>query len=217
MKLIKWLILALVNLLLLALVALPVLANGVPKTIYLNYSPEFSNSGSEAAHGEAVVAVAEQWIELKAEGLPQLADGEMYQAWIVQAETGEMVSLGTFNADAAGQVNYSADLVDVPNVDYRYMVISIEPANDSDPAADERRVIAGVFPNAQLQPVVGTATPTLAPGVTPTPGPPVNLPQTGGENAGFWHWDIASVIVGFGLGLVITLLFSLGFNHKETG
>lgn len=214
MKMLRWLISGLINLLFVTLFVLPVAANGVPKTIYLNYLPEFSNFGATEAHGEAVVAVAEAWVELTAEGLPQLTDGEIYEAWIVQAETGEMVSLGTFNADAEGRVNYAADLVDVPNVDYRYMVISIEPANDADPGADERRAIAGVFPNAQLQPASGTATPTLAPGVIPTPGAPATLPLTGGANTGFWHLDMESLLVGFGLGTVITLLFWYGLNSQ---
>ena len=181
--------------------ALPAAANGVPVKIFLNYLPEFSNYGSPQATGVALVSFGEAWVDIQAEGLPPVS-GQLYEAWLARTETGDMISLGKFNADASGRVAYHAEFEQLPEADYRYFFISVEPDPDPDPAADSRRTIAGIFPNAEVVKATGTPTPTLVPGVTPTPGAPAALPVTGElffQNVtGFW-----SLVLGLvGLGII---------------
>lgn len=173
------------------------LANGAPVTIFLSYLPDVSTYGSPDANGTAVVSIGEAWLELEAQGLPQLQD-ELYEAWVIDAETGEMRSFGKFNAAADGTVDYKVELDNLVYSDYRYFVISVEPEPDPDPEADPRWTIGGVFPNPELLIVSGTATPVQNSnaeeaavdnanlGGTPDPlatagppGPPPALPETG--------------------------------------
>ena len=93
--------------------------------------------------------------------------------------------------------------------------MTVEPEGDTNSEADERRAIGGVFPNPQLQPVRATPTVPLAPGVTPTPGPPLTLPVTGEANPTVWVWDIESLLLGVALGVVMTLTFWFGFDQKN--
>ena len=188
----------------LATFAVPATANGSPVKIFLNYLPELSNYGPTDASGVALVSIGEAWVDLTIDGLPQL-ENVRYQAWLIIADTEEMVSLGTFTPNADGQVTYHAELDELPITDYRFFVISVERDPDPDPAADERRTIAGVFPNAELQIVSGTPTPTIEPGVTPTPGAPATLPVTGKMVSGFRLLALGLgggiLLVGLGVGL----------------
>lgn len=175
--------------------AVPASANGAPIKLFLNYLPEYSNYGPTEATGVALVSIGEAWVDLKVEGLPQLS-GQRFEAWLVKAETDEMISLGKFDADAAGHVAYYHELDQIPEAEYRYFVITIEPEPDPSPAAEANRSIAGVFPNAEVEVVSGTPTPTLVPGITPTPGAPATLPVTG-SIVGFWSLGVG--ILGLGL------------------
>lgn len=191
----------------LLLLAIPVLANGKPVTIYLSFLPEFSNTGAETATGTAKVSIGEAWVDLTADGLPQL-QGEQYEGWLQEAETGKRFSVGKFNADANGHVSYYVQLDNIPVADYQYFLITIEPDPDPSPDADARITIAGLFPNPQLVEVTPTPIPTaLAPqlitgtetmtgtmpageggsaamNATPTPPPPAELPVTGKTDFG---------------------------------
>jgi hypothetical protein len=177
----------------------PATANGAPVKIFLNYLPELSNYGSTTASGVAQVSVGEAWVDIQAEGLSQL-DGVEYEAWLVTADTNQMISLGKFNSDVDGNVDYYAEFDDIPLLEYRFFVISVEDVPDADlQTADSRRTIAGVFPNARLEVVSGTPTPTLGPGITPTPGAPAGLPVTGNVNT----TALAAIVwLGFGLALL---------------
>jgi len=206
MQRLKWSILSILALL--AITVLPALANGKPITIYLNYLPEFSNAGATNASGTARVSIGEAWVEIKADGMPAL-NGEQYEAWLQEGDTGNRLSLGKFNADANGHVDYYAELDFIPEADYRYFLVTIETDPDASPDADARVSIAGVFPTAEL--VIVNTTPTAAAElvsggdgtsvVTPTNGsevtpsltdgatdstvvspPPATLPVTGQDN-----------------------------------
>lgn len=157
MQRLKWIIIS--ALALLAMTVLPALANGKPITIYLNYLPEFSNAGMTDASGTARVSIGEAWVEIKADGMPAL-NGEQYEAWIQDGETGNRLSLGKFNADATGHVDYYNELDFIPEADYRYFLITIESDPDASPSADARVSIAGVFPTAELLVVNTTPTPS---------------------------------------------------------
>ena len=182
----------------------PAAANGAPIKIFLNYLPEFSNFGPTEATGEALLSIGEAWVELTVDGLPKL-EGQQYQAWLITAETEEMISLGTFNTDDDGQANYFQQFDDLPIVEYRYFVITVEADPDENPAqADERWSIGGLFPNVRVEIIQGTPTPTLPPGITPTPGAPGALPVTG-----MWPNSVAALSAGLlavGAGLVSLVL-----------
>lgn len=199
-KLLKQLIIAFVVVICTNVGAISVSANGAPIKIFLNYLPEVSNYGSTEASGVALVSIGEAWVELTAEKLPQL-NGELYEAWLVSAQDDQMVSLGKFNANADGQVDYFAELEQLPPIDYRLFVITVEADPDPDPQADTRQTLAGFFPNPELLIVSGTPTPTLAPGVTVTPGAPATLPITGNTGLGVQVLSIGLLSLGLlGLG-----------------
>lgn len=184
--------------------AWPVAANGAPIKIFLNHLPEFSNYGPKAATGVALVSIGEAWVDLEADGLPQLS-GQLYEAWLVEAETEKMVSLGKFNSDSAGHISYYAEFEQIPELDYRYFVISVETDPDPAPEADARRTIAGVLPNPEIAIVSGTPTATLLPGITPTPAPPPTLPVTG--NLRSQMLNLGLLITGLGLGVAGLILW----------
>jgi hypothetical protein len=183
---------------------MPAAANGAPIKIFLNYLPNFSNYGSPQATGIALVSFGEAWVDIQAEGLPQLS-GQLYEAWLARSETNDMISLGKFNADASGRVAYHVEFEQLLEADYRYFFITVEPDPDSSPEADARRTIAGVFPNAEVIEVTGTPTPTLVPGVTPTPGVPAALPVTGDLESP--SWPLVLGVAGLGLIFILTGLF----------
>jgi hypothetical protein len=193
----RWLMVLSAWLIVSALAALPAAANGAPVKVFLNFLPETSNHGPVNASGTATISIGEAWIDLTADGMPQLEDAH-YEVWITNAETQEMISLGTFNADADGHVEYSVELDDIPIADYRYLWITVEDEPDAKPdEADDRITIAGVFPDSQLVIVTGSPTPTLAPGATPQPGAPVTLPVTGEYTVGIWI--LITFLVGLGI------------------
>jgi hypothetical protein len=196
MKILKRFVVGLACVAALAGLAAPAAADGAPVKIFLNYLPGVSNYGPTNASGAASVSIGEATVDLTADGLPHLS-GELYEAWLVTTETEPMVSLGKFNADANKHVAYQVELGNLPEADYRYFVISVEPDPDPSPAADARRTIAGVFPNPKLQIMSGTPTPTLEPGVTPSPPAPGTLPVTGGSGLGPGAWG--GLLLGLGL------------------
>lgn len=210
MKTLKWFLGSFVILVGIAVFAGHVAANGAPIKIFLNYLPEFSNYGPAEARGEALVSIGEAWVEVTAEGLPQL-NGELYQAWLVSADNQTIVDIGTFNADAEGRVSYFIELESVPDVEYRYFMITVESDPDSNPEPDSRRTISGIFPIPEIQIVESTPTPTLEPGVTATPGgPPATLPVTGTMSFEFEGLRL----FGLGLGIIALGVLGLGFRRR---
>lgn len=160
MKPSKWIIAGISIVLLLAL-AIPAAANGAPVKIFLNFLPEFSNYGSTTANGTVLISIGEAWVDLSAQGMPQLTD-ESYEAWIVEIDTQKPFSVGKFNADAEGNINYFVQLDDIPVTEYRYFYLTVEPEPDSNPAEPDARIaLAGLFPDPRLEIVDFTPTPTI--------------------------------------------------------
>jgi anti-sigma-K factor RskA len=91
------------------------------------------------AHGSATLTKNESgWrIELKATGLPHLANGRYYQAWL-KNPAGILVPVGTFN-DAQNVTLWSG----APVTKFRAFSVTEQLAN-GDPASSGRRVLVGV-------------------------------------------------------------------------
>ncbi len=86
-------------------------------------------------------------LSLSFEGLESLANGVHYEGWIVV--DGEPISTGNFNVDADGGLvdlegNAVTDPFDAVHAeDATAVVVSIEPANDTDPAPSNIKVLGG--------------------------------------------------------------------------
>ncbi|HHX64923.1 MAG TPA: FliA/WhiG family RNA polymerase sigma factor [Chloroflexi bacterium] len=159
------------------------LANGTGVTVYLGYLPEVSSWGNLEAEGEAYVNIGEGYLNLQVTGLPS-RDDVQYEVWLVPAEDRQrMISVGTFEVDESGAASAEYYRQDLPVLEYRFLVITAEPSSDTDPAPDEKRALAGVFPNMQVIPNLPAAVPG---GVVPAEegeavtdaGAPVDSPLT---------------------------------------
>jgi hypothetical protein len=65
--------------------------------------------------------------------------------------------LGKFNTDINGQTDYSAQFDDIPTLDYRYLIITVEPEPDPSSSSDARWSIGGIFPDPEI--LIVTETP----------------------------------------------------------
>ena len=91
------------------------------------------------AHGSATLTkMSSGWeIQLSATGLPHLADGHYYQAWLKNA-AGILVPVGTFN-DAEHVILWSG----APVTQFRSFSVTVQLANGN-PVSSGRRVLVGV-------------------------------------------------------------------------
>ena len=189
--------------------------NGAPVSLYLSWLPGISNwTNARAATGSAIVSVSLGELKLEVEGLEHLVTGQ-YEVWLVTEDMKQMVSMGRFNSDMLDQAKYDAVREDVPANDYRYLLISVEPEPDSDPASSGDWAIGAIFPDAAL--LVVTATPPggagagetggggeagAGPTATPMPPPPQALPVTGGTPGtatSGWLLGFGAIVVAIGL------------------
>lgn len=129
-------------------------------------------------------------ITLNMSGLDDLGMDYVYEGWLIVNNA--PVSTGTFTVDASGSLSQTMFELAASDVDNATtFVLSIEPANDSDPAPSSTKMMAGDFSgdNAAL---------TIAPVgdfmnaagkyilATPTDGPDSN------EKSGIWFLDLAT-------------------------
>lgn len=172
----------------------PALANGASRTIYMSYLADVSNWGPRDATATATVNVGEGTIRLEATGLPSLQD-EVYEVWLVTADRGTWATLGRFEAGASERTVYEGEVSGVEVVDYRYLVLTVEAAEDPDPSPSGVCSIGGVFPNSEALPVqwsvpvaLSIAPPEATEGrveaVEVAAGPPPEyLPETGAASS----------------------------------
>jgi hypothetical protein len=170
---------------------MPASANGVPVKIILTYLTGYSNWGPTGAAGVADIGVRDGYAHITATGLPQLPE-DMYEGWLVNTNTNQTFSVGKFNADSNGKIDYQAEFDKIPDLSYNFFIISVEAKNDPDPAADARKSIAGFYPAhktaedpAQL-PQTGDATPVYGLGETLAVGGGLLLTLCAGVIAGRW-------------------------------
>ncbi|MCL5256758.1 MAG: hypothetical protein M1319_03055 [Chloroflexi bacterium] len=175
----------------------PASANGVPVKLILTYLTGYSNWGPTGAAGVADIGVRDGYAHITATGLPQLPE-DMYEGWLVNTNTNQTFSVGKFNADANGKIDYNAEFDKIPDLSYNFFIISVEPKNDPDPAADARKSIAGFYPAhnttqdpAQL-PQTGEATPLYGLGEMLAVGGGLLLTLCAGVVVGRWSKGRAS-------------------------
>jgi len=149
-------------------------ANGVPTLVSLRYLEDLSNWGPTDATGEVELSFAEGFARVKATGLERLT-GESYQGWLVNSETNDAISIGRFNAGAAGSVSYEGTLPPIADFGFDLFIMTVEPDPDDAPQPHSQRSIGGYFD------MVG---PSAADGSTPSDvsTAPTQLPNTGAPN-----------------------------------
>jgi hypothetical protein len=129
-------------------------------------------------------------IMLDISGLEDLGSNYVYEGWIIV--NGSPLSTGTFMVDANGMLSKHTFELNASDVDAATtFVLSIEPANDPDPAPSATKILAGDFNGntadintdlvADFSNVAGKY--ILA---TPTNGSETN------ENSGIWFLDLSS-------------------------
>ena len=142
--------------------------------------------------------IAMKSISLNISGLEDLGSDYVYEGWLIV--NGAPVSTGTFMVDANGMLSkttFSLKASDVDNAST--FVLSIEPANDTDPAPAATKMMAGDFngANASLNTdLVGDFSNASGKYIlaTPTDG-------DGNENSGIWFLDLATGSPTVGLDL----------------
>jgi hypothetical protein len=173
-------------------------ANGVPVPVTLSYI-DLSNWGPEDATGAAELIFAEGIVRIEAQGLTALT-AEVYQAWLVNSEVGDAISIGRFNASASGDVSYQGTLPPIADFGFDLLILTVESDPDDAPQPSERRSIGGYFS------LVGQA---LADGsVEGGLDAPGQLPNTG---AAGWTTDLirfAALAGAMALSVVVGLRLS---------
>lgn len=123
------------------------LAEGGEAFAALSFLPGVSNWGSTDAAGSAEVNVSEGTISVEARGLKALAT-DVYEVWLVTPGLAQWVSVGRFSA-TGGAVDYSAAVDEIPDLDYGYVVITVEPASGDTGEPSGRNAIAGFLVSAE--------------------------------------------------------------------
>lgn len=118
-------------------------ANGVPTLVTLSYI-DLSNWGPEEATGTAELLFAEGLVNVTIDGLPELTD-ERYQGWLVNSQVGDAITVGRFNADASGAVNYQGALPPIADFGFDLFIVTVEPEPDDAPQPSETRSVGGYF------------------------------------------------------------------------
>lgn len=129
-------------------------------------------------------------INLNISGLEDLGADYVYEGWLIS--NGAPVSTGTFSVDEMGNLSKTTFSLKESYVDNATtFVLSIEPANDSDPAPSATKMMAGDFSGANASITTGLVGDfSNAAGkyilATPTDGADSN------ENSGIWFLDLST-------------------------
>ena len=138
-------------------------------------------------------------IMLNISGLEDLGSDYVYEGWLIV--NGAPVSTGTFTVDATGMLSRTTFSLNAADVDAATtFVLSIEPANDSDPAPAATKILAGDFSGNSASvntDLVGDFSSAEGKYILATP---TNGADTD-ENSGIWFLDITtgSPMVGLDL------------------
>ncbi len=155
--------------------AQPARANGIPLLIKLEYLNGLSNWGPTDASGTLELALGEGYAKVNAIGLPKTA-GQRYQGWLVNSQSNDAISIGTFNPGSDSSVAYRSVLPPTVNFGFDLFIITVEPDPDDAPQPTARRSIGGRFSLVGQRPADG-----VQPGEAQltSGGGPRQLPNTG--------------------------------------
>jgi hypothetical protein len=163
----------------------------------LAYIEGLSNWGPTDATGTVELSFAEGYARLDALGLPKL-DSERYQGWIVNSESNDAISIGSFNADASEAIAYEGVLPVIADFGFDLFIITVEPDPDDAPQPTADRSIGGRFT------LLGQV-----PGDGGTPGDvqtsPTQLPNTGDPTLVTDVARLSLLLAAIGLSLFIGL------------
>lgn len=182
-------------------------ANGVPTLVRLTYLDGLSNWGPREASGTLELALGEGYAKVDAAGLPRLA-GEQYQGWLVNSQSNDAISIGTFNAAAGGGISYRGTLPTTPNFGFDLFIITVEPSPDDIPTPSDRRAIGGRFS------LIGQRNPDgsfAAPNTFGAGGGPRQLPNTGDNTLTSDLVRVGALVAG--LGIAAATVTMLGRRH----
>lgn len=146
-------------------------------------------------------AVTMKSITLNITGLEDLGADFVYEGWLIV--NGVPVSTGTFTVDGSGNLSVTKFELDATDVDNATtFVLSIEPANDPDPAPAATKILAGDFSGTSASVTTGLVGDfSTSSGkyilATPTDGAETN------ENSGIWFLDLATGSPTVGLDLPV--------------
>lgn len=149
-------------------------ANGVPTLVRLSYLDGLSNWGPRDASGTLELALGEGYAKVDAVGLPRLS-GQKYQGWLVNSQSNDAISIGSFNAGAS-TTSYRGTLPTVPNFGFDLFIITVEPDPDDAPTPSSQRAIGGRFSLIGQRNADGSFADPAAGGAS---GGPRQLPNTG--------------------------------------
>jgi hypothetical protein len=83
-------------------------------------------------------------LTLNLNGLEDLGDSSVYEGWLIV--DGAPVSTGVFTVNAAGELSTNTFQIEATILETATkFVLSIEPANDTDPAPSDQKLLAGDF------------------------------------------------------------------------
>lgn len=95
---------------------------------------------------DGVVAPTESNLELNINGLEDLGADYVYEGWIIVNNA--PVTTGTFSVDANSTLSHTSFSIETEMLEAATaFVLSIEPANDSDPAPSATKLLSGAFNN----------------------------------------------------------------------
>jgi hypothetical protein len=125
----------------------------------------------------------------------------VYEGWIIV--DGEAITTGTFTVDASGSMSTNTFSVNKKNLeDASSFVLTIEPANDSDPAPSAVHILAGDFSDSEASLSVSHAS-AIGTDFTSATGTYMLASPTDGtmddETSGVWFIDPATGTAGLNL------------------
>lgn len=148
-------------------------ANGNNQVIFLTYLPGVSNYGNKSASGIAVVDLVTGEVAVQVTNLT-LTDNEHYEVWLTGPNLTDPVHVAALPSD--GHLP-TVIVPDLPPIDYRYVLLTLESDGATPATPGDKRSLAGVFPNAEA---VAELAGVGSSGQTVTGEPPsAQLPETG--------------------------------------
>lgn len=138
-------------------------------------------------------------LTLSFSGLSDLGSSEVYEGWIIV--DGSPVSTGIFTVDGNGDLSKSNFNVATDDLEAATMfVLSIEPANDTDPAPSDLKVLSGAFSGSSASLDLGIIADFSGIAGKYILATPTSMDDTD-ENSGIWFLDLATGSPTLGLTL----------------